>query len=452
MSRRMRFIDLFAGLGGFHVALARLGHECVFASEIDPGLRELYSKNFGLKANGDIRKVPIAQVPRHDILCAGFPCQPFSKAGGQEGLRCPRYGDLFDFVVKILRSRKPKYLILENVPNLAKHALGTTWKQMGNRLKCAGYKIAEHRFSPHQFGIPQVRERIYIVGCLDGLDAFEWPELSPNENMSIVEALEDNPPDAKPLSQQVVDCLNVWQKFVGRFPKDCHLPTFPIWSMEFGATYPYESDTPFAAGATRLGRYRGSHGLQLSKLQGDLRFGGLPSHARTEQAVFPDWKIAFIRQNRELYARNKKWIDLWLPEILRFPPSLQKLEWNHKGGVRDIWKYVIQFRASGVRVKRPSSSPSLVAMTTTQVPIIAWEKRYMTPRECASLQCLGELKHLPETSNKSFKALGNAVNANVVQLIAQSLFSTPDCATKLAQPAARPSPPQSVRRTSRRSA
>ena len=152
------------------------------------------------------------------------------------------------------------------------------------------------------------------------------------------------------------------------------------------------------------------------------------------------------------YASNKSWIDAWLPEILRFPPSLQKLEWNHKGGVRDIWKYVIQFRASGVRVKRPSSSPSLVAMTTTQVPIIAWEKRYMTPRECASVQCLGELKHLPEASTKSFKALGNAVNATVVQLIAQALFSTPECANKLAKTTVRRSPQLPIRSTSRRSA
>jgi len=93
----MKFIDLFAGLGGFHVALKGLGHRCVFASEIELGLQELYKKNFGLEARGDIRKVPITRVPAHDILCAGFPCQPFSKAGSQEGLKCPRNGDLFAF-------------------------------------------------------------------------------------------------------------------------------------------------------------------------------------------------------------------------------------------------------------------------------------------------------------------------------------------------------------------
>ena len=159
----MRFVDLFAGLGGFHVALRRLGHRCVFASEIEPRLQLLYRKNFGVDAHGDIRNVPIASIPTHDILCAGFPCQPFSKAGSQEGLRCSRNGDLFDYVVRVLRVRKPKYFILENVPNLARHEGGATWKSMRRRLRCAGYDTREHRFSPHQFGIPQVRDRIYII-------------------------------------------------------------------------------------------------------------------------------------------------------------------------------------------------------------------------------------------------------------------------------------------------
>ena len=109
----MRFIDLFAGLGGFHVALERLGHRCVFASELDPNLQQLYEKNFGIHPHGDIRTVPVDQVPQHDILCAGSPCQPFSKAGDQQGFDCPKWGDLFEHVLRVLRHHKPQYIILE---------------------------------------------------------------------------------------------------------------------------------------------------------------------------------------------------------------------------------------------------------------------------------------------------------------------------------------------------
>jgi DNA (cytosine-5)-methyltransferase 1 len=172
----MKFIDLFAGLGGFHVALRRLGHECVFASEIDPVLQSVYKKNLGLSPAGDIRQVELADIPRHDILCAGFPCQPFSKAGTQKGLKCPRYGSLFDNVLNILSTRRPEFIILENVPNLARHEGGKTWGKMRSRLEAAGYSIDEHRLSPHQFSIPQIRERIYIVGRRSGLDGFQWPE------------------------------------------------------------------------------------------------------------------------------------------------------------------------------------------------------------------------------------------------------------------------------------
>jgi DNA (cytosine-5)-methyltransferase 1 len=115
---------------------------------------------------------------------------------------------------------------------------------------------------------------------------------------------------------------------------------------------------------------------------------------------------------------------------LRFPSSLQKLEWNIQGGHQDLWHYVIQFRASGVRVKRRNTAPSLIAMTDTQVPIIAWERRYMTPRECARLQSMESLRRLPDKSSQAFAALGNAVNADVVEKVAAALLkSSPRLAT-----------------------
>jgi DNA (cytosine-5)-methyltransferase 1 len=416
----MRFIDLFSGLGGFHVALTKLGHECVFACEINEDLRKVYEKNFNMHPEGDIREVKIEEIPQHEILCAGFPCQPFSKAGDQTGFKCPKQGDLFDYVHAILEYHMPDYFLLENVPNLLRHDEGRTWNSIRNRLISLEYSIDYRRLSPHNFGIPQIRDRVYIVGSKSGLEDFVWPEPQ-NVATSILSAIEKEPADAKPLSQQVIDCLNVWQQFISLYPKDVELPSFPIWAMEFGADYPFEDRTPYAIGAKELAHYHGSMGIPLGELKEEHRFDGLPSYARTKEDRFPDWKIRFIKQNRELYMRNKNWIDSWLPLIKPFPPSLQKLEWNCKGEERDIWKYIIQFRASGVRVKRTDTSPSLVAMTTTQVPIVAWEKRYMTPRECANLQSLGDLTYLPESPNKAFKALGNAVNAKVVQKIMSNL-------------------------------
>lgn len=117
--RGLRFIDLFAGLGGFHLALRALGHECVFVSEADRDLRELYLKNFadahGL-VHGDIRECK-EKVPAHDILCAGFPCQPFSKSGDQRGTRDKTRGTLFHEILRILDRHRPQYVILENVGN-----------------------------------------------------------------------------------------------------------------------------------------------------------------------------------------------------------------------------------------------------------------------------------------------------------------------------------------------
>lgn len=428
----MDFIDLFAGLGGFHLALKELGHTCVFASEIDEELRDVYEKNFGTRPAGDIRSVSIEDIPSHDILCAGFPCQPFSKAGDQQGFDCPRWGNLFDLVIKTIEHHKPDYFILENVPNIQKHDKGKTWEAILVKLRTPewGYTVdPDGRLSPHRFGIPQIRDRIFIVGSRRGLNGFAWPKPT-NRTPSLGRMLSRKPEEARPLPTHYMECLDVWQEFLDQYPADKQLPSFPIWSMEFGATYLYEDTTPHAmlkdaTSLRELRKRRGSHGRPLAGLSEAYLLQTLPSHARTKQERFPRWKIHFIKQNREIYESLKPWIDEWIPKILPFASSLQKLEWNFKGGERDIWKHVLQFRASGVRVKRPTTAPSLIAMTTTQIPIVGKAretKRYMTKQECLRLQSMHRLKYLPESDSKGFKALGNAVNVELVKKITQALL------------------------------
>ena len=416
----MNYIDLFAGLGGFHVGLERLGHKCVFASEIDRNLSDLYETNFNLRVAGDIRKIALKDIPKHDILCAGFPCQSFSQAGNRLGLKDNR-GSLFYEIVRILEYHKPKFFILENVPNLFRHNSGKTWKTIERVLtKKLGYHIDKDFLSPHHFGVPQYRKRLFIVGSRVSMRGFNWPERINNERISINSILDKNPKSAKKLPRRELECIRVWQKFITAIPKNEELPSFPIWTTEFGATYPYNGKPPILKSKSELAKFRGSFGVSLKRLVKTGQIEKIPKYARDNE-VFPQWKQDFIRQNREFYIKFKKQIDPLLPRIKELPFSWQKFEWNCNGERRDLSKMILQFRASGIRVKRPNFSPSLISSTSTQIPIITWEKRYMTPKEAAKLQSLERLELFP-SQGASFKALGNAVNAEIVYQIAKRLI------------------------------
>ena len=447
---KFRFIDLFAGLGGFHVALRELGGEAVFAAEWDPRLNALYKQNFKLDAWADVNDLSSAEiiennVPDHDVLTAGFPCQPFSKAGEQLGFEHTLQGQLFFKVFEVLKVKRPRRFILENVPNILQHRGGATKATMIRMLEELDYSVDIHKFSPHQFGIPQIRERAYFVGSLDGLDDFAWP-VEHKETTDIRSVVRVGAENVRAIPQQTLRAIDMWGDFLARSPKAVKLPSFPLWSMEFGATYPYQEATPAALWKERdaegLVGFLGSFAHQLDNLSLVEQFDRIPSHSRRAgDYEFPTWKKTFIRQNRQFFADNKEWIGPWMDEWKpwTFPSSLQKFEWNAQGGERVIDAYVLQVRASGIRVKRTSTSPSLIAMTQTQVPIlgasIAGVRRYMTPQECAELQSLGAIQ-LPHNDLHAYKALGNAVNARVVQTIADPLLKDLNNEIRTTHPAA----------------
>jgi len=425
--KQLKFIDLFAGIGGFHVALKKINSQCVFASEIRVGLSELYEKNFGIRPSKDITKINISDIPEHDILCAGFPCQPFSKAGSQKGLNDKLNGSLFDHIVQILEYHKPKYFILENVRNLEVHDKGRTWayikEQLENRLN---YAVDKHVFSPHNFGIPQHRERFFIVGSLNGLEHFNWPSTTTNQT-NIFNYLDENPPHVIKLEPEKVYVLDLWQEFLNRLPKSAKLPSWPIWSMEFGATYPFEKHTPYISSSRALGKTKGNFGISLMGMPRVEKFMNLPSYARTKEETFPTWKKHYIRSNRSFFEKHKKQISPVVKKIQELNiPSWQKFEWNVQGEERNIRNYIIQFRGSGVRLKRTDFFPSLVTVGT-QIPILGWKERYITPSEGARIQSLEHIQ-LPENIGSCFSALGNAVNATIVYKIVKELIpesSTP---------------------------
>lgn len=175
MSKGFTFIDLFAGIGGFHYGLVNCGGKCVMASEIDKTAIMTYEKNYGIKPKGDIRGIQIGEIPRFDLLCAGFPCQSFSNVGKKGGLDDPR-GALIYEVIRILRGCKPKAFILENVKGLTTHNKGKTFKFIVSQLKECGYNVYYKILEAKDYGVPQIRKRVFIVGVRNDVKIeFEFP-------------------------------------------------------------------------------------------------------------------------------------------------------------------------------------------------------------------------------------------------------------------------------------
>ena len=167
------FIDLFAGLGGFRIALESLGAKCVYSSEWDEPVREVYAENFGDIPDGDITQVDENSIPDHDILCAGFPCQAFSISGKQRGFEDSR-GTLFFDVARIVKAKKPKVVFMENVKNFASHDNGNTLSVVKTIMEELGYTFHQRVLNAADYGIPQQRERIYMVCFRNDLDIEEF--------------------------------------------------------------------------------------------------------------------------------------------------------------------------------------------------------------------------------------------------------------------------------------
>jgi DNA (cytosine-5)-methyltransferase 1 len=157
----IKYIDLFSGIGGFHIALDKIKNtKCVFASEIDKNAQKVYELNFDIKPHGDITKIKPKNIPDHDLLVGGFPCQSFSVSGKKLGLNDNR-GTLFDNIIDILKIKKPKFSILENVKNIKTIDNGTVYKYIYDKLNKIGYNVFDIILNPTYFGIPQNR----VMSC-----------------------------------------------------------------------------------------------------------------------------------------------------------------------------------------------------------------------------------------------------------------------------------------------
>jgi DNA (cytosine-5)-methyltransferase 1 len=438
-----RFIDLFAGVGGFHHALSALGGECVMACEIDPECRAVYKATWPefseeptarRRVVSDIRSITmdgsgrsrtpdeIAElVPDHDVICAGFPCQPFSKSGAQLGIRDKTRGTLFFDIMEIARAKHPRFLVLENVRNLAGPRHRATWRTVIDAVRDAGYQVADepvvlspHLIPPDLGGAPQVRDRVFIL-CEWVGDDEERGLISPPllhrkqfagtwdpDGWRIADFLE---PDASiqsvadyRLSPKEKTWLAAWEAFVRGIPSD-DLPGFPVWA------------------------------------------DALRPRARIPEDA-PDWKRNFLLKNAAFYRAHRAFLDSWLakswnPEghtVLDFPPSRFKFEWQARKAHptrrgRTLRDLVLQLRPSGIRVKPATYLPALVAITQTSVvgPGVApgiEDYRRLTPAEAAHLQGLPTdvFANAGVPDRAAYKQLGNAVNVGVVRLAAQTLM------------------------------
>ena len=385
----MRFIDLFCGIGGFHQALARLGMECVFACDRDEACRRSYEKNYGISPATDILDVDAASIPAFDVLCAGFPCQSFSKAGRRLGFDDDR-GNLFFSICRIAEAKKPPYMILENVRNLASHDGGDTWRTIRESIMSLGYDTYDDPLilNALDFGVPQNRERVIILckrGDLGGLPA--RPEaIKIRPNLSLSSVLDASATGGISGKMKVVE--GVWDEFVRILvAAGVPSPKFPIWTDWWdGDGEGTASDTP------------------------------------EKKDAFLCKYSSWIEKNRRFYLSNRSALEPWLIRSRsrsEWFGSVRKFEWQ-AGDFRPddgMDKVLWTARGSGIRAKRPDYAPTLVALS--QVPVYGPLRRRLTPRELLRLQSFPDSFQYDE--RHIYRQVGNAVNVTVIERCARFL-------------------------------
>jgi DNA (cytosine-5)-methyltransferase 1 len=398
-SASFTFVDLFAGIGGFHAALSALGGECVYAVEKDPDAAAVYERNWKMPALGDIvtDTTDRMAVPKHDVLAAGFPCQPFSKSGFQRGMDEAR-GTLFWNICRILEVRKPTVVLLENVRNIAGPRHRHEWDVIIRSLRELGYGVSSEPivFSPHLLppergGRPQVRERVFIVGtyvgkraatvevppavehkAVDGWSPHDW---SLDDHLPLQDDAETKALLRLNLTPAEMTWVEAWEDFVVSLRADgvTKLPGFPVWVDAFVS----ETDLTIARDT-------------------------------------PAWKANFLRKNAAFYTAHADTIEAWLDRwdyLEDFPPSRRKFEWQAQDAP-SLAETVMHLRPSGLRAKKATYVPALVAITQTS--ILGDRRRRLSPREAARLQGLPEWFDFGEqTDAATYRQMGNGVNVGV---------------------------------------
>lgn len=407
-NERFTFIDLFAGIGGFHQAMRYIGGRCVLASEIDEDCIKTYKLNHKNSKNylyGDVNCLNIDSIPKFDVLCAGFPCQPFSKAGAQKGFNDEVRGNLFHRILEILdRHKEVKFIILENVRNLADKT--ENWDIIRIELGKRDFYITEEPIilSPSDFGVPQIRERVYILGIRKDIrdetiltNGFIHMSDLKIDNYLVKCKLEDawkilekDVDDSYIVTEEQALMIEAWDEF--REHTNLRTVGFPIWFDYFGVGVANSNDF-----------------LIHSKFHS-----------------MPLWKQKFVKKNRQLYTENSCFIDKWAKKYNMSSriKLYRKFEWNCGSDADTIKDTIIQIRQSGIRAKRSNYFPSLVAMANT--PII-WDKgkrnyRRITPREAANLQSFHKKYKFLGSDMTIYKQLGNSVNVKILKILGKRLF------------------------------